>query len=121
MKKQSSSSSSPSYLAQIPARYIKRMRRRNAPGWEGVNLALLARDLGVSGQYLRDVLCGRREGSVRLVERVAERLGLEFGQVVRGIGRGMRELKRLEQERDEVVGRLERGMRLRGLRDKVGE
>lgn len=100
-------------LEQVPVRYRKLLNRRNVPGWEGVNLALLARDVGVSGQYLRDVLCGRREGSVRLVDEVAQKLGWDFSVLVRWMERGGKQAQ--------SVDRLRKGMRLRGVREKLAQ
>ena len=102
-------------LRMVPARYLKRLNRRNVAGWEGVNLEQLARDVGVSGQYLRDCLGGKRVGSVKLMEQVADRLGWEFMELVRWVRRAERVGGRVGAS--EV---LKRGAQLRGIRDIRG-
>lgn len=98
-------------LEQVPARYLKLLNRRNVAGWEGVNLEQLARDVGVSGQYLRDCLGGKRVGSVGLMEEVADKLGWEFMELVRWIERAG-----AANGGGGVGEQLRRGGRLRGLR-----
>lgn len=66
----------------IPVKYKKKGRGgRQVSGWEGVNLEKVAKDMRVGGQYLRDVLRGRRSGSVGLFEQLGEKLGWGGGVV----------------------------------------
>jgi hypothetical protein len=97
----------------IPVKYRKQLRRRNAIGWEGWNLEGLARDVGVTGQYLRDVLTGKKGASVELVQRVANQLGWEFGAVVERMDRA----ENFRYGRSGRGERLLKARRLQGFRD----
>lgn len=64
-------------------------------GWEGVNLEKVAREIGVGGQYLREVVKGNRPGSIILFARFGMVMGWEglgvdgvLGELVRRRGNG---------------------------------
>lgn len=55
-------------------------------GWEGVNLEKVAREIGVGGQYLREVLKGNRRGSIELFARFGGVMGWDGnGDMVRTV------------------------------------
>ena len=49
---------------------------RRVPGWEDTNVTQLAGDIGVSLRYLLGVLCGQRNCTLALLQRVARALGI---------------------------------------------
>lgn len=60
----------------IPPPFMKSVRGGvQVKGWEGVNLEKVAREIGVGGQYLREVLKGNRTGSIELFTRFGEAMG----------------------------------------------
>ena len=65
----------------IPPPFLKSAKGGvQVKGWEGVNLEGVARNVGVGGQYLREVLKGNRRGSIELFMR--------FGKVMKWDGNG---------------------------------
>lgn len=64
-------------------RYIPtRPNGKRVPGWEDVNITLLASDMGVSFRYLLAVLCGQRNCTLALLQRAARFLGVELTTLI---------------------------------------
>lgn len=64
-------------------RYLpSRPNGKRVPGWEDVNVTLLAADMGCSFRYLLAVLWGQRNCTLSLLQRVAKTLGIELTEVV---------------------------------------
>ena len=80
----------------IPLPFVKSVRGGvQVKGWEGVNLEKVARNVGVGGQYLREVVKGNRPGSIILFTRFGDVMGWEglgvdgvLGELVRRRGNG---------------------------------
>ncbi len=59
-----------------PGRYAPtRPNGKRVPGWEDINVTLLASDLGISFRYLLGVLCGQRNCTLALLQQTAQALG----------------------------------------------
>lgn len=69
----------------IPPPFLKSVKGGvQVKGWEGVNLERVAREIGVGGQYLREVLKGNRRGSIELFMRFGDVMGWGWGMVGSG-------------------------------------
>jgi hypothetical protein len=70
-------------LVGAPGRYAPtRPNGKRVPGWEDVNITLLASDMGVSFRYLLAVLCGQRNCTLSLLQQTARTLGLELSVLI---------------------------------------
>lgn len=77
-------------MAQVTAKTTNRFNFRNTqgarlPGWEDVNCAKLATQLGKSDKHLRGVLAGRFGTTLKLIEEIAGALGISAAHVVEKI------------------------------------
>jgi transcriptional regulator with XRE-family HTH domain len=52
------------------------------PGWESVNVTLLAHDLSISFRYLLAVLTGQRNCTLSLLQQVARALGITLTELI---------------------------------------
>lgn len=74
-----------------PGRYEPtRPNGKRVPGWEDVNITLLASDMGVSFRYLLAVLCGQRNCTLSLLQQAAHHLGVELSVLVERIEKAYR-------------------------------
>src|ERR1700741_3804236 len=55
---------------------------KRVPGWEDINVTLLASDMGVSFRYLLAVLCGQRNCTLALLQRTSIALGIELTDLI---------------------------------------
>lgn len=55
------------------------------PGWEDLNTLLLAEDLSMSAQHLRQVLTGRTGATMSMANRIARHLGIGLEELVKRI------------------------------------
>lgn len=70
-------------LVSQPERYTPtRPNGKRVPGWEDVNITLLACDMGVSFRYLLAVLCGQRNCTLSLLQKTAHALGIRVSVLV---------------------------------------
>lgn len=66
-----------------PGRYRPtRPNGKRIPGWEDVNVTLLANDLKISFRYLLAVLCGQRNCTLALLQQTAQALGLPLPELI---------------------------------------
>lgn len=66
-----------------PGRYAPtRANGKRIPGWEDVNVTLLAQDLHISFRYLLAVLCGQRNCTLALLQQTAQALGLPLPELI---------------------------------------
>lgn len=92
----------------IPIKYLKSARGgRQVDGWEGVNLEMVARAIGVGGQYLRNVIRGERNGSIWLWMRLGEVLEWTGGES--GVGKVSEIMRQVERR----TGKGVKGVKLR--------
>lgn len=101
----------------VAARYApQRPQGKRVPGWSDVNVVLLASDAGVSYRFLLAVLCGRRNSTASLLQRVANCLGIPAPQLLDRVELAKR-LKILEaaQSPDKATRRRARS-KLRAIR-----
>ncbi len=55
---------------------------KRVPGWEDVNITLLASDLGISFRYLLAVLCGQRNCTLALLQQASQALGITLPDLI---------------------------------------
>lgn len=66
-----------------PGRFAPtRTNGKRTPGWEDLNVTLLADEIGVSFRYLLGVLQGQRNCTLALLQRVAQALGISLNDLI---------------------------------------
>lgn len=66
-----------------PGKYApNRPNGKRIPGWEDINVTLLAADLGISFRYLLAVLRGERNCTLALLQQTSQAIGIPITELL---------------------------------------